>query len=73
MTKETIEQAAKKIRGKEMADFAIQIHDEALDEAMQACFAERVDAGATGDEGDKIYNRAIRDCFAAIRALKVKP
>lgn len=43
---------------------------EAVREACaQACEDERVDADATGDEGDALYNRGIDDCTAAIRAL----
>ena len=36
---------------------------------IAAVLGERVDAEATGEEGDQIYNRALDDAVEAIRAL----
>ncbi len=41
-----------------------------LERAVDACRAERVDADDTQENVDYAYNNAIRDCIAAIRALK---
>ncbi len=37
-----------------------------------AVLGERVDADATGEEGDQIYNRALDDAVTAIRAMPVR-
>jgi len=39
---------------------------------IAAVLGERVDAEATGEEGDLIYNRALDDGVTAIRALPVQ-
>jgi hypothetical protein len=39
---------------------------------IAAVLGERVDADATGEEGDKIYNRALDDAVTAISAMPVR-
>lgn len=45
-----------------------QAEDAMRERLIAAVNAERVDAEATGDEGDALYNRALDDAQSAIRA-----
>ncbi|MDB5937470.1 MAG: hypothetical protein JWQ01_4814 [Massilia sp.] len=62
-----------KLAKRDAADFAevgVGIRNVALEQAMQACEAEKVDAAATKSPQDEAYNTAIAHCRAAISALK---
>lgn len=53
--------------------FAATVRQQAEDAMRERCLAavdnEKVDAEATGDEGDALYNRAIEDAYTTIRGI----